>query len=232
MTIKTDPQLPLARKAPPGHVLMPAIHRATSIVAGSLDDKTREFDIVFTAGAEVERFDYWTGVRYVEVLEVSETAIRLGRLQSGATPVLDSHARYSLENVLGVVIKDSVKIAGGEGLARVRMSARDGVAAIVSDIRDGIIANISCGYFTHAYREEKRGDKLYRVATDWEPFEVSFVPVGADAAAGKRGIVRPQDNSDATFVTCRADILNDKPPQIERAALARMRMNQATVAVR
>lgn len=169
-----------------GSVMMPAMYREAAIVAGSLDEKERTFDVLWTAGAEVPRMDWWTGQRYIEVLEVSENAIRMDRLQSGRAPVLDSHARWSLDNVLGVVEKGSSRIEKGQGHARVRLSARDDISGIVSDIRDGIIANISPGYVTHSYREEMKENQLYRIATDWEPMEISFVPVGADPDAGRR----------------------------------------------
>lgn len=172
-----------------GRVLLPAQYREASIVAGSLNEQERSFDVLWTAGAEVPRVDWWTGQRYVEVLEVSDKAIRMDRLQSGRAPVLDSHSRWSLENVIGVVEKGSVRIEAGQGHAKVRLSARDDIAGVVSDIRDGIIANISPGYVTHAYREEMKENQLYRIATDWEPMEISFVPVGADPDAGRRSAV-------------------------------------------
>lgn len=209
----------------PAQVMLPAMYREAAIVAGSLNAETREFDILWTAGAEVPRADWYSGQRYIEVLEVSDTAIRLDRLKSGRAPILNSHARYSLENVMGVVIGDSVKIENGRGLARVRLSARDDIAGIVSDVRDGIIANVSPGYITHAYREEVREGVTYRVATDWEPMEISFVPVGADADAGKRapalGVTYP----------CAVTRPADKPSLIadHHAAVARMRMRHATI---
>jgi hypothetical protein len=54
----------------------PALYREAAIVAGSLDEKQRTFDVLWTAGAEVARMDWYTGQRYIEVLEVSDKAIR------------------------------------------------------------------------------------------------------------------------------------------------------------
>lgn len=199
----------------------PAMYREAAIVTGSLDEKERTFDVLWTAGAEVPRMDWWTGQRYIEVLEVSDKAIRMDRLQSGRAPVLDSHARWSLDNVMGVVEKGSVRIEKGQGHAKVRLSARDDISGIVSDIRDGIIANISPGYVTHAYREEMKDNNLYRIATDWEPMEISFVPVGADPDAGRR--------SAAQTYPCKIERV--APPIIvpDPAALARMRMRQLSI---
>ena len=204
-----------------GSVMMPAMYREAAIVAGSLDEKERTFDVLWTAGAEVPRMDWWTGQRYIEVLEVSEKAIRMDRLQSGRAPVLDSHARWSLDNVLGVVEKGSSRIEKGQGHARVRLSARDDISGIVSDIRDGIIANISPGYVTHSYREEMKENQLYRIATDWEPMEISFVPVGADPDAGRRNAAQTYP---CKIVRATPEIVAPDP-----AVLARMRMRQLSI---
>jgi hypothetical protein len=201
--------------------MMPALYREAAIVAGSFDTESRTFDIMWTAGAEVPRMDWYSGTRYIEQLEVSDKAIRLDRLQSGRAPVLDSHSRWSLDNIMGVVEKNSVKIVNGEGHAKVRMSSREDIAPLVNDIRDGIISNVSPGYITHSYREEMRDGTLYRIATDWEPLEISFVPVGADPDAGRR--------SAALTYPCR--IIRPESEQLDTsvAAAARMRMRQLSI---
>lgn len=202
--------------------MFPSMQREAAIVQGSLNEETRTFEVLWTAGAEVQRMDWWTGQRYIEVLEVSDKAIRLDRLQSGRAPVLNAHSRWSLDDVIGVVEKDSVRIEGGKSYAKVRLSARDEVAGIVRDIRDGIIANVSNGYITHAYREEMKDDKLYRIATDWEPNEISFVPVGADPEAGRRSASGP--TFPCKIIRAAPEIVAPDP-----AALARMRMRQLSI---
>lgn len=194
---------------------MPVLHREAAVVTGSLDEKARTFDIVWTAGAEVPRIDWWTGQRYIEVLEVSEKAIRLDRLLSGRAPVLDTHQRWALDNVMGNITKGSAKVDGSTARATVRLSNREGLAGIVGDVRDGIIANVSPGYITHAYREEMKDDKLYRVATDWEPIEISFVPVGADPEAG---LARGMEGG--KLLDARGRELPTYPCTIDRASLA------------
>lgn len=216
-------------------VMMPALHREASIVAGSLDEKQRTFGIVWTAGAEVPRIDWWTGQRYIEVLQVDQKSIRLDRLETGRAPVLDSHQRYQLGNVMGVIEKGSAKIADGQARATVRMSNRDDIAGLVADIRDGIIGNVSPGYITHAYREEMRDNAMYRIATDWEPIEISFVPVGADPDAGlSRAMAMPAGQSPATWP---CEVTRQTPPEEHagassiEAARARMRMLAAAFRV-
>jgi hypothetical protein len=208
-------------------IALPMFHRDAAIVASSANEANRTFDVVWTAGAEVRRYDWYREEYFMEVLEVTDAAIRLDRLNSGRAPVLDAHMRWSLSSVIGVVEKGSVSISGGESRATLRLSNRQALADIVQDIRDGIIANVSCGYVTHAFREEMRGSMKYRIATDWEPNEISFVPVGADAAAGLRSIdgkVAP-DPSLPTFPCNATRIAAAAPVQpVAPAVLARMRM--------
>lgn len=213
--------MPQPNQAPDtSRVMLPLMRREAAIVAGSMDAEKRTFDLVWTAGAEVARMDWWTGQRFIEVLEVSEKAIRLDRLKSGRASVLNSHSTYGLDNVMGVVVGDSVKIAGGEGRATVRLSKREDISGLIGDIRDGIICNVSPGYITHSYREEMRDGAMYRIATDWEPVELSFVPVGADPEAGTRA--QPQGQTYPCTIERAA-------PAVANTALARMRMRQRTI---
>ncbi len=186
MTVQTKPGANGVRTE---SIAMPAFRRDASIVRPpAAQEGQRTFEVVWTAGAEVLRFDWMREQYYVEVLQVDEKSIRLDRLNSGRAPLLDSHGRWSLQSVIGVVEKGSVTIGKGESRATVRLSGREDLAGLLQDIRDGIVANVSCGYVIHAFREEMRENKLYRIVTDWEPNEISFVPVGADAAAGLRSV--------------------------------------------
>ncbi|WP_439611499.1 hypothetical protein [Reyranella sp.] len=229
MTVPTVPANAVRTES----LALPAFQREAVIDPKSLKEETRAFEVVWSAGAEVRRFDWMTGQRYVEVLEVSDKAVRLERLQSGAAPVLDSHGRWSLQDVIGVVEKGSVRIEGGKAYAQVRMSGREEVAGIVGDIKDGIIRNMSCGYVVHAFREEKRGETLYRIVTDWEPSELSFVPIGADADAGLRsadGKAAP-DPKLPTYPCLATRAAADPAPVPCGAALARMRMRQRAAGI-
>jgi hypothetical protein len=49
------------------------------------------------------------------------------------------------------------------------------------------VTGVSVGYRVHKY-EEARGKELpIRTAVDWEPYELSMVPIPADAGAKVRG---------------------------------------------
>jgi hypothetical protein len=206
--------------------MLPVMRREGAIVTASLNEDKRTFDVLWTAGAEVPRFDWWTGTRYIEVLEVSEKAIRLDRLKSGRAPVLNSHSTWGLASVIGVVEGSSVRIEKEQGFATVRLSKRKDVADLIGDIRDGIIGNVSPGYITRGYREEMRDGQLYRIATDWEPCEISFVPVGADPAAGTQKEAEQRGFKPAMFP---CHVLRAAPAALTEAdaAAARMRLAAA-----
>lgn len=152
-------------------------------IAG-VDTKTRTANLVWSTGARVRRQDFWTGEPYFEELSMDPAHIRMDRLNQGA-PLLNAHNRWELQGVIGVVEKAGV--SGGEGRAAVRFSERADVDPIFNDVANGIIRNVSVGYIVHRYEKSNNdaGELIMR-AVDWEPSELSLVPVGADAGAGVR----------------------------------------------
>jgi hypothetical protein len=160
--------------------------RALAVRAESFNAETLTLDVVASTGSRRATFD-WNSYREIdEELEVSAAAIRMDRLNNGA-PVLNTHRAEELEDQIGVVVPGSARIENGQLIATVQLSARQEIAGIVADIQAGIIRNISVGYIVHAYdvTETPGARPLYR-AVDWEPAEISFVPVPADPAAGVR----------------------------------------------
>lgn len=166
--------------------------RATraAFVPSTFNEQENTIDICWTTGAEGERCE-WDGEVYLESLRVDDSSVRMGRLNSGA-PVLDAHQSWELRNQIGVVEK--AWIENGEGHATIRFSSRSEVQPFVKDVRDGVIRNISVGYVVYHYEriagEDGSPDKM--VAVDWEPLEISFVPVPFDAGAQVRGGVKPR----------------------------------------
>lgn len=161
-----------------------SLEALTGAAADTSADRT--FNVVFTTGATVRRYDYMNDEAYDEELSVDPSSIRMDRLNGGA-PVLDTHGQYSLDDVIGAVVPGSARISKGTGKAAIKIDAGDENASIVRKIKDGIIQNVSVGYRVHRF-EVIRGEgtvPLYR-AVDWEPFEISLVPIGADAGAGIR----------------------------------------------
>jgi phage major head subunit gpT-like protein len=154
----------------------------------SINDADRTVELIFTTGAAVRRMDYWTGKDYLEILSLDPAHVRLDRLNDGA-PLLDSHSAWSVADQLGAVVPGSAVLMKKAGLVKVRFSKREAVEPVWQDVRDGIIRSVSVGYMPHKYEETAgEGDAIpTRKAIDWEPFEVSMVPIPADAGAKVRG---------------------------------------------
>jgi len=152
----------------------------------SVNEEDRSVDVVFTTGAPVTRSDWWTGKKWVEKLSMDPGHVRLDRLNNGA-PVLDGHSGYSVrEDQVGVVKTGSARLSGDAGYASLRFSQRPSVADLLTDIRDKIVRNVSVGYVVHKFLEDDTGEIPVRTAVDWEPYEISMVPMPADNAAKVR----------------------------------------------
>jgi hypothetical protein len=187
--------------APQRVVEIPPLDIRAQIVPKTANEELRTVDLVWTTGAPVERYDWVTGKRYIEQLSLDPKSIRLTRLNAGG-PLLNSHNDYDLEDQIGAVVQDSVSLTKSEGRARVRFSRRPSVEPIWQDVKDGIIRSVSVGYRVYRYEEaEGDGNKIpVRTAIDWEPFELSMVPIPADAGAQTRG-EKPAETNPCEIVT-------------------------------
>jgi len=179
--------MPTPNATTTGHRSMPLQTRIAPVAR--VNGESRTFECVWTTGAQVRRFDWWTGRSYLEELSLDPAHIRMGRFESGA-PLLNSHQQWDLRSVLGIVEK--VWMETGEGRSECRFSDRnDEINAYWRDVENGIIRNISVGYIVHRYEKTDPatdgGLAIWR-AIDWEPAELSLVPVGADALAGVRSL--------------------------------------------
>lgn len=136
----------------------------------------------------MRRYDWSTGQAYLEKLSLDPAHVRLGRLNSGA-PLLDSHSSYRLANQIGVVADGTAALDSKRGTATVRFSRRADVDPIWADVQDRIVRNVSVGYMVYEYEEvpaKRKGDLPARLAIDWEPYEISMVPMQADVGAQTR----------------------------------------------
>ena len=167
-------------------VMLPQQTRAVSLRAETYNAEDNTVEVVFTTGAAVQRFS-WSDGPYTETLDVTPKAVRLDRLNAGA-PFLNTHSDWDLSDVLGSIVPGSARIANGEGLATVKLSGDPAKAGVVGDIRDGIIRNVSVGYIIHEVlrTEGKDGAATVCRVTDWEPIEISAVPIPADFNAQVR----------------------------------------------
>jgi len=147
----------------------------------SFDPETGTFSAVAATETPVLRSDFFDGDFY-EILSLAPKAVRLDRLSAGRAPILDSHRMGSSKDQLGVVT--AAHIEGKKLIIEGRLSARDDVRQIATDIAAGVIRNVSVGYRVHASTEAKGPNGSRTITrTDWEPMEVSIVPMGADSEA-------------------------------------------------
>jgi hypothetical protein len=173
-------------------VVLPMQLRRAPILPATVNTEARSVDVVFTTGAAVRR-RRWTGwdtsVPFDEILEVSDRAVDLTRLNAGA-PALDSHSVWSSHSQVGVV--ERAWIEGKEGKATIRFpregldEAADRMFGLISD---GIIRNVSVGYSIERVKVVEpaaKGEVEQRIVERWTPLEVSFVTVPADPRAQVR----------------------------------------------
>lgn len=162
---------------------VPMLDTRAAPMADSYNEAERTVDFVASTGARGLRRP-WFGDDYYEELEISEQAVRLGRLNNGA-PFLNTHRQYGIEHVLGSIQR--AWIEDGAVRIRVKFSKRAEVETILQDIRDGVLPHVSLGYFVHRWDvTEQVGELDVRRAVDWEPAECSLVPIGFDDAATVR----------------------------------------------
>lgn len=193
---------------------LPRSLRAAALTPGSFSEDENSVEVVWTTGATVRRNSWFDGP-YDEELIVSPESVRLDRLNGGA-PLLNTHASYDLCDVIGVVVPGSARLENGQGLARVQLSDAPGDADIVAKLRSGVIRNISVGYAIHRVEKVDGPDlavPVWRVV-DWEPMEISAVPVPADPGCQTRAGARP-DLFPALMVDRAADL------RLSRSRLAR-----------
>lgn len=153
--------------------------------ADTFNQEDRTVEIIWTTGAAVKRYSYDEGY-FLEELDISEKAIRMDRFDSMS--LLDAHSNRSMADRLGTVVKGSVRIENGKAYCTIRLNSSEGGEQIFRDLADGHPLPISVGYKIHKYEKtEASGNKLPVLrAIDWEPVEISAVPVPADAGAHSR----------------------------------------------
>jgi hypothetical protein len=155
----------------------------------SVDERKRTVDLIFSTGAPVLRYDWMSGQKFFEQLAITSKAVRLDRLNV-AGPLLDAHSAYSVYDQLGAVVEGTAKIEKGQARCTVVFSSRDAVTPIWNDVISDppIIRSVSVGYRVYAFEEKTGTDGTIptRTATDWEPYEISMVPMPADVGAKAR----------------------------------------------
>lgn len=193
MGLKTKPKpleemtREITRKVPKGWI-------RADFTPGSYNPEARTIDVSWGNGKKGLR-STWDGA-YFEELSMDGAHVRMDRMESGNTPFADNHElRYNGNRaVLGRVIKGSIS-KDGEGTGTILLMdpaqlQNVDAADTIRKIQAGILCNISVGYnvFNYERQPDVEGDEYPTyLATDWEPTEISIVPVGFDDTATVRG---------------------------------------------
>jgi hypothetical protein len=171
------------------------LHTRAMFEPSTINVEERTVELVWSTGAQVKRAS-WSRGDYIEELSLQPGSVRLDRLNSGA-PLLNSHSSYDLRDQIGVVLR--AWLTGTEGRALVKFSRRDDVEPFFQDVRDGIIRNVSVGYKVHKTERDETVVPPVERAVDWEPYELSLVPIPADAGSQVRSEepppTQPQERS-------------------------------------
>ena len=155
--------------------------RAAAFAPSTFDANKRTVQVTFSTGAPVQRMDFEGP--FTERLSMAPEAVDLSQLRGA--PVLNSHDRFDVRSILGVVENPSVD--GERGIATVRFSSRPDVEGIMRDVGDGINNRVSVGYTVQrwAVAKDAAGART-KTATGWTPAEISFTAIGADPGARVR----------------------------------------------
>ncbi|MCA3288422.1 MAG: HK97 family phage prohead protease [Roseomonas sp.] len=201
-----DPALP-DRLPPDGQSI--TARRAITAPA-TVDRAARTVEVVWSTGARARNFVPSLG-GITEELDMSPNAVRMAQLGSGNAPVLNTHRSSDARDVLGRVI--AARLEGGRGHARLQFSGAADVEPLWQRIADGTLRAVSIGYRVHRYDQRPdpvSGEMIYR-AVDWEPFEISIVPIPVDRDAQVRGAA-PQG---APSFAIEPALDNEEPPMTE-----------------
>ncbi len=168
--------------------------RSTTIAPKSFDQEKNTVSAVATTEAPAMVFDY---DRYEVVPEVLRMdGVELPR--SGQVPLLDSHSRYSVGDVLGSAADFNVEdVDGFQGLAcLVTYSETEEDKSAAQKTREGHLTDYSVGYavlekfWVPEGQKQIIGGKEYEgpvsVVTRWRLKELSATPIGADEYAKAR----------------------------------------------
>lgn len=161
---------------------LPPVRAAAELRAETADAKARTVEVTFYSGAAVLRGGLFSDPYELE-FEMSAKAADFGRLNAGAA-VIDNHDTHGgVGAVLGRVEK--AWLENGMAHAVLRFSKRAEVEPVWQDVQDGILRHVSMGTFLLEVEEvTAKGAPMRRLrATSWEPYEISIVPVPADAGA-------------------------------------------------
>lgn len=162
------------------------LKRRTPAGPASLDVSTRSVDVVATTEQPVPMWDWERGV-------LDEVLLMRGAVlpKNGQLPLLDSHSRGSVGDVVGSA--RDLRVEGGELVATAVFSKSERAEEAFLKVQEGHLTDVSIGYAVNDATVVPGGEKAViggrawegpvRVVTSWTPRELSVCPIGADDLA-------------------------------------------------
>lgn len=188
----------------PGLSLRAAVVPPAPPASPGADDGGLRWILTTEAAATVfdwERFDFVSEILLMDGLVLPATK---------QVPLLDSHSRYSVDDILGSVTDIRSAEAGGyaavDGL--VRFASDERAQRVLQLVRDGHLTDGSVGYrvdravwIPEGEQAAIRGrvfDGPVKVSYEWSLKEFSATPIGADALAKVRSLCTGERGRSAT----------------------------------
>lgn len=154
----------------------------------AIDETARTAEFVAATETGV---DTWSGKEYLKM-----SGARLQRYRSNPV-VLDAHDRYSADAIVG---RADVKIEGKQLAAKVTFATTTRAESVWQLVKGGFLRALSVGFMPDANRIQRLSegevsgegeDEIKgpaRIVKGWELYEISVVPVPADANALRRAL--------------------------------------------
>lgn len=150
---------------------------------GDGDSKRKTYRFAASSEFEVVRYDWFRDEKYIEVLSHEPGAIVLDSLRNKA-PLLFMHDTWTQ---IGVV--EGADVEDKRLWPEVRFSKVGLGPDMETDFNDDIRTQVSIRYIVHERKvingDAKEGKLTRKIATKWEPIEVSLVSMAADQSVGK-----------------------------------------------
>lgn len=171
--------------------------RSVHVRASTVDEESRTVEATLATESPVQVFD----ARRWEVID--EVLLISGARFAGSVPMLDSHNRGRVSDVIGSVreITRNPNETPATLSGRLHFAETDGGNVAFALVRGGHLSDVSVGYRVAKWVDIEAGktrrikgieytaaaDRPLRVVTDWTVREASPTGIGADPAAKMRG---------------------------------------------
>lgn len=181
--------------------------------ASTIDIDSRTVRVAFASGEPIAH--YFGNLK----LSMEPGHVRTERLRRGAAVLME----HDPNRRVGVVQSFSFD---RDGIARadLRLSRSAAATEVLQDVADDVIRFVSVGFVVHAMEAIDKAKDLY-LATDWEPYEISFVAIPADIRAGvgrafEKNTMKPNQEPYQELIDF-GGIFGDEGREIARDLLAR-----------